>query len=303
MAVIGASGFVGRAVLAAVRTAGHRAIPLPAVRLTSTSISVEELVIEASSFDPGEAPALVEQGASAEVAINAAGLALPGAPSGRELTGANALLPSVLAHIGALTGWSRLVHVSSAAVYGFGSIEESVEPRPTSPYGWSKLHGELALARACESLPIRPVILRPTSVQGPERATTRTLTRFARSPLASVAGRGDRPTPQVGVGNVAAASVFLATCAAPPSFPVVQPWEGVTTAGLLRSLGHREPHHIPMPIAKRLLAVARGTGHLNPHIGAAARRLEMLWLGQSQSSGWLDDAGWKPPHDWPDWLT
>ena len=303
VAIIGASGFVGRAVVAAVLSAGHRVIPLPAVRLTSGSMSVAELVAEADEFDSGEVHALAARGSAANVAINAAGLALPGARSGPELNGANALLPSVLARVGAAAGWSRLLHVSSAAVYGFGPLEEGVEPHPSSPYGWSKLLGERALETVCSSLPVHPVILRPTSVHGPGRAVTLTLTRVARSPLASVAGRGDRPSPQVRVGNVAAACVFLATCARPPSFPVVQPWEGVTTAGLLRSLGGREPRHVPMPMAKALLAIARGTGHLSPQLGAVARRLEMLWLGQSQSSGWLDAAGWRPPHGWPDWIT
>lgn len=62
-------------------------------------------------------------------------------------------------------------------------------------------------------------ILRATSVQGPERSTSSALTRIARSPLASVAGTGRRPSLVSSLDGLTSAIVALADAHDAPSIP------------------------------------------------------------------------------------
>lgn len=303
IAVLGASGFMGRAVLAAVAEAGHIPVAVHAPRLTSAATSAVELVREADQLQPGALLDALCGAGAADLLINAAGRAAPGAAPDPSLTGANALLPTVLARSSERAAWTRIVHISSAAVHGVGTLDERDTPRPESPYARSKWLGEQGIEAAEEGRRPLTVVLRPTSVHGHGRPLTRSLTSVARSPLSSVAGRGDRPTPQVLVENVASAAVYLSTCPDIPANAVLQPWEGVTTGGLLRGLSGRDPKHIPVPVAAAALTVARTTGRLHPRIHAQARRLEMLWFGQPQVPGWLDSSSWAAPRCFPEGLT
>ncbi|MCL2516813.1 MAG: UDP-glucose 4-epimerase GalE [Microbacteriaceae bacterium] len=64
---------------------------------------------------------------------------------------------------------TRLVFSSSAAVYGAvegAAIGEDVEPRPTNPYGETKLFGEKLIAAAAEGFGLRAVSLRYFNVAG-----------------------------------------------------------------------------------------------------------------------------------------
>lgn len=69
------------------------------------------------------------------------------------------------------SGVSALIYSSSAAVYGDHEAEttsESIEPRPISPYGYSKLLGEkIALALSRSSGGMRMIALRYFNVFGP----------------------------------------------------------------------------------------------------------------------------------------
>jgi len=70
-----------------------------------------------------------------------------------------------------------------------------------------------------------------------------------------------------------------------PDPPVValQPWEGWTTASLLRELGGREPRHLPVPLARAVVAAAYAlSGLLRGRGRAAVRRVELVWFGQRQ---------------------
>jgi len=67
-------------------------------------------------------------------------------------------------------GAERYVYLSSAAVYGdpvYLPIDENHPTRPKSPYGASKLAGELFAAAYAESYGIRAAILRLFNVYGP----------------------------------------------------------------------------------------------------------------------------------------
>ncbi|MGC0249429.1 NAD-dependent epimerase/dehydratase family protein [Pseudactinotalea sp. Z1748] len=318
IAVLGASGFVGSAVCAAARHAGHHVLEVPAPRLTTAARGTDAVLAQAVRADD-DATTLAADLTEAEVVINAAGLATPGAGMTDDLVGANALLPGVVKRAAARAGVERVVHVSSAAVHGEAKVlDPGADPRPTSPYGWSKLWGEQVASAAGLHQPPTPgaghsdpgvaqpdhgakqsdrgarradhgapgptvVTYRPTSVHGPGRGVTDQVRRLARSPLSCVAAPGDHPTPQVMVEQVASHALHLASATEVPTGPVIHPWEGWTTSSFLQHLGDgKRPRRIPRPLARAVLAVAKTAGRLHPRLGANARRLQMLWFGQRQ---------------------
>lgn len=289
--VLGASGFVGRAVVEALD--GHEVLPVQTPRLTTVARTPAELIAQATDH-----PSVAELAASivgCDVLINAAGD--PDASS-RDLDGlyaANALIPRIAVVAAATAGVSRFVHVSSAVVqHDKPVLDESEDLRPFSPYSSAKVAGEEVLR---EQLPgVTVVRYRPPSVHAAGRRVTQMIGRIASSPMASVAGAGDRPSPQAQLPNVAAAIAFLATTDRTPPAVVVHPCEGVTTGGLMRDLsGGREPRHLPPALARLVVRVAKLAGRVHRPTAANARRIEMLWFGQGQSTSWLDDSGFVSP--------
>lgn len=289
--VVGGSGFVGRAVVEACAAAGLAVAAVPAPRLLAPPGStVEELATAAGrtleeSTVPGVA-ALVEALVGADVVVVAAGLAEPGAPDSPALVGANALLPAVVVLAAARAGVPRLVHLSSAAVQGERAVlDASDQVDPRTPYAGSKALGESVVAHLRAQVPVTLVVARATSVQGEGRSTTASLTRFARSRLSSVAGRGDDPVPVTSTAGLASWVLDLGARPDPP--PVsLQPSEGWTTASLLRQLGGREPVHLPVPVARGLVRVGYLVTRLAGGRGrAAVRRIELVWFGQRQEDG------------------
>lgn len=285
--VLGSSGFVGAAVVAALEDRGHHVRRVHAPR------------ISAGTVDEGSVTAdLMDVLSGADAVVNAAGL--PDAAGGDldALRGANSILPGLVAQA-AHTGGQRMVHISSAAVQGARSaLDSGEETTPFSPYSQSKAEGEQAALSAGRG---STVIYRPPGVHGAERRLTGSIARLARSPLASVAGRGDRMTANALVTNVGDAVAFLSTTASRPPHIVHHPSEGITTAALLRALGGREPRHIPEFAARSALLMARRAARVRPPLLAHVRRMEMLWFGQEQAPSWLTEAGWTPVHGLDHW--
>jgi UDP-glucose 4-epimerase len=290
MGVLGASGFVGAAVVDALEQRGVVVTRVKAPRLSSGARDPGRL--RAALQHPlvvGEIEALKDDLSGCSVVINAAGLATATAGGHDVLVGGDALLPGVVAR--ATPRRARLVHVSSAAVQGRREVlDESLETEPFSPYSAAKAWGEILVRERVGET----VCFRPTSVHGRDRRVTRTLVRALRSPGASVAGVGDRPTPQVLVANVADAIALVATTPEEPPPVVLQPWEGLTTAGLVRLLGGREPWHVPEGLARATVASAYRVGRRSGAAVGLARRLELMWFGQRQVPGWLATR-WSPP--------
>jgi UDP-glucose 4-epimerase len=289
VAVLGASGFLGSAVVAALRDRGASVTAVPAPRLTSTAGSPAALAAELQTKSARTAvDRLREALQRCDVVVNAAGVARATSTWDPPMVGANALLPLVVAE--ARPVGARLVHVSSVAVQGRVSVlDQTLRLTPFSPYSASKALGEQALAE-CPDV----VLFRPTSVHGPGRDVTRTLARVLSSPVASVAGRGDGSTPQVLVSNVADAVAFVALCQETPPRVVLQPSEGVTVADLVRMVGHREPRHVPTRVARLIVSLSAWVGRWSGPLAGASRRLEMMWFGQEQTTSWLDGR-WSAP--------
>ena len=299
VAVLGATGFVGTAVCEALVRHGAEIAPVTAPRLRTSARSATAVRAESRAHDDSVSALAIALG-SADVVVNAAGVADSGSGDADGLYGANALLPAILAEaVDRLGREVRLVHVSSAAVQGrTRRLDETPTVAPFSPYSDSKALGEQALLGRSST-----VVFRPTSVQGRGRAVTRQLVRFLGSPLASVAGSGDGATPQVLVENVADAVAFVALTTDVPPAVVLQPAEALTTASLVRVLGGREPRHVPRSVARLLVSAMMLLGRRSGRAAGIGRRLEMLWFGQDQVDGWLVGAGWRPVAGHEVWRT
>ncbi|MDT0262074.1 NAD-dependent epimerase/dehydratase family protein [Jatrophihabitans lederbergiae] len=289
--VLGGSGFIGSAVVQALLRRGAETRTSPAPRLNAvTALDAAECARHARAR-----PELHVMLDWANVVVNTAGLSDAGSCEESELNAANAAMPAMIARLARDAGVQRFLHVSSAAVQGDRLVLDSSEDmQPFSPYSRSKALGErLLLDLGWPGL----VLYRPQGVHGPGRQVTRSLTRLARSPLASVAAPGDQPTPQAPVANVADATAFLALTQRTPPRIVLHPWEGLTTASLLQHLGGRRPVRIPAVCARYIVAALRTVGRRHPRTAANARRVQMMWFGQAVEPSWMTDAGWRPVTD------
>jgi nucleoside-diphosphate-sugar epimerase len=283
VAVIGASGFVGGAVAKALRARGVQVVTPVAPRVETATRSVVSLRGDLDRPEIAESRAAMRRALSGcDAVVNAAGIAEARSSCSDALIGANALLPAIVE--AARPDGCRMVHISSAAVQGRCKLlDETWDSSPFSPYSTSKAWAEELLRGADEV-----VVYRPTSVHGAGRPVTRKLVRLLSSRLASVAGAGERPTPQVLIDNVADAIAEVTLTRQRPPALILHPSEGLTTSELVRLVGKREPVHLPLVVARALVAFARLGGRVSGRASGTARRVEMLWFGQAQSTSWLD---------------
>lgn len=289
--VVGATGFVGSSVHAALTARGARVRAVAAPRLQAADTDARALAAGAAGMVE-DREALTAAFEGADVVINAAGLATPGAGDSPELRGANALLPVVIADAADAAGVRRFVHLSSAAVQGHRPfLDESSHVEPFSAYSRSKALGEQALA-ARQAGSCSVVTVRATSVQGPGRPTTAKLARLAASPLASVAAPGTAPSP---VSSVDALVDFVLTVAGhygPVPAVVLQPWEQASVSSVLESAGGRRPARLPAWLCRAVLRTGYTVSSLaGERFHGPLRRVEMMWFGQRQEPGWAEATG------------
>lgn len=297
--VVGSTGFVGSAITRELRGQGHSVQAVSAPRLSSSARTVHHLLGRAHDLE-SVIDYLAESFAGADVVINAAGIAAPDGTDQDALVGANAMLPVLILAAAERTGVERVIHISSAAVQGKTScLDETPRTKPFSPYSFSKALGESALQRFARRDDPRHtpelVILRATSVQGPERATTKRLAAFASSPMCSVAGDGNAPTPVTSIHALAEFTVQIGIHPEPVAPIVLLPWEGATTSSILRDAGRRHP--IKLPAALCRAAVSAGyfvSGLTKNRWHGAIRRIEVTWFGQDQVTGWGREHGVVP---------
>uniref|UniRef100_UPI0040492E81 glycosyltransferase n=1 Tax=Georgenia sp. M64 TaxID=3120520 RepID=UPI0040492E81 len=282
LGILGASGFLGQAIVDFARSRGAVVTEISAPRLTFHGPRRPDLPA-IDRFTP-IISALASKLAGLDAVINAAGISDAGSDDSDELYGANSLLPLALAHACAQAAVPRFIHLSSSAVQGRGILDESNSRFSFSPYSHSKALGELWLEKTSN---IETVCLRPTSVHGHGRAVTRSVVRLAASRTSSIAGGDERATPQTRVETVAAAAVFIAGYRGTPPKIALTPDEGLTTAYFLELIGGRKPTRIPHLIASGTLSIARALGGRSPRLSSTVRRLEMLWFGQRRVPGWL----------------
>ncbi|TPG16056.1 glycosyltransferase [Pedococcus bigeumensis] len=288
VAVLGASGFVGGAVVKALADQGDLAVPIRAPRL---SVQSSDVSLEVAARDDVVA-LLAAELSGCDAVVNAAGVPDASSTDALDLLAANAVLVGMCAKACSVAGVPRFVQVSSAVVQGNApTLDESDAVLAFSAYSKSKIAGEVV---ASLHNPGELVIYRPPSVHAPDRRITGALARIARSPLASVVQPVDSPTPQALLDNVAAAVAYLTREEAPVGV-VIHPWEGLTTHSLLTYLGARRIRVLPRAVARTVISAVRFAGHGYAPLGPHARRLEMLWFGQAQAPSALTAAGWTPP--------
>lgn len=297
VAVVGASGFVGCAVATACAEAGWEVLTVRAPRVSADVPTVAGVRAEVQRRDDVVSE-LIELLAGCDAVVNAAGCAEALSGDHGALLGANAVVPGLLVTACRAAGVGRFLHVSSTAVQGRAEVlDESADYDAFSPYATSKILGEqIVLAQEWDCA----VVYRPTSVHGPARSVTLSVAQVARSAASSVAGRGDRPSPQVLASSVASAVAFLIDHPSPAI--VMHPWEGLTTASVLTLLGNgRTPRRIPDRAARAVIRVLSFATRLRPGAQGLARRLEMLWFGQAQAKSWLTGAGWSDAATHEEW--
>ncbi|TQL48631.1 UDP-N-acetylmuramyl pentapeptide phosphotransferase/UDP-N-acetylglucosamine-1-phosphate transferase [Homoserinimonas aerilata] len=295
-AVVGASGFIGSAVVRALEAEGADVVEVKAPRLrVEGGASVPELLALAEKSELATKE-LADQLRGVDVVVNAAGLATPDASDAAPLFGANALLPVVLLTAAGLAGAMRVIHLSSAAVQGrTPQLDETATFRPFSAYSRSKALGEMALfARVEDASDGRSpelVVLRATSVQGVGRETTRQLRRLARSPLSSVAAPGDRPTVVSSVDGLVSFIRFVGSHISSVPTVVLQPWEGMTTAEVLHAAGGRAPRMLPKPLCRFFVSSGFLLATIVRPLQGGVRRVELMWFGQEQDAAWARRVG------------
>ncbi len=283
-AVLGASGFIGRATVDHLREQGMDVKPLSAPRLQLDPKMLDGYAVAAIAGSHSAVAELTESLTGVDVVVNAAGLASPDGAADVWLFGANALLPAVIATAATQAGVGRLVHLSSAAVQGARPVlDTSAEVAPFSPYSLSKALGERAvLAVANDNWDVADiVVIRATSVQGPGRKTTEDLRRVARSHLASVAAPGDHPSVVSSLkGLVTFVQEAGMTRGATPAL-LLQPWEGLNVTEVFQLAGGR-PVVLPAWLCRTLVRAGAAVGSGVPRVAGLVRRVEVMWFGQAQ---------------------
>lgn len=298
VAVLGATGFIGTAVIDRLRAVDRPFFTVPAPRLHWAGPLPRSLGRESPTLGRREVSELAAKLAGAEVVINAAGMAVADAPPSSALFGANAVLPLLVAKAAAVAGVRRLIHVSSISVQANQRLDESSRTAPFSAYSLSRALGEQFLLNEGD---IDAVIYRPAGIHGPQQSNTKAIVRIARSPLACVAGDGSNPTPQALVEETADALVFIGGL--PGELPriLLHPPNGMTTGALLRLLGEREPRHLPYRATRMAVAGLVRCTRANIRAHSQARRLEMLLCGRDQAATWLAANGFAPTIDIAAW--
>jgi UDP-glucose 4-epimerase len=166
--VAGAAGFLGRAVVAALRRRNH-----DVVELTRADADITDRA------------ALARQDARGDVLVNAA--ARTPSPESDDLgayLAANTVGAAELTAWALRTGVRRVVHCSTLAVVARPwpiPLDETAPTYPTgaaAPYAVSKLAGEILVATQCRAAGVPYVILRESALYGPGMAWHGLVPRF-----------------------------------------------------------------------------------------------------------------------------
>lgn len=262
--VVGASGFIGRRLVAMM---GERGI----ARVAVSRAALQDRAAMASC----------------EAAIMLAGRAHVRGDAAAFMQ-ANRDVPVAVAEAFAAAGGRRFVFVSSIAVNGIATqsapFREEDEAAPVDDYGRSKLAGEQALRVRCAELGLELVIVRPPLVYGAGAPGNfgrllRAAKRGLPLPLASVRNRRDL----IGIDNLAD---LLLLCARHPAAAgelfLASDGEEISTAAIARALYRAAGRCGRLWPAPAMLVRALGGGRLLGDLRVDSGKARAL-------------LGWRPP--------
>jgi UDP-glucose 4-epimerase len=296
--VTGASGFIGRAVIAAFAKDGYAlraAVRSPPQPPFGAGVEVIRHPDLAEPIDWGP---LLE---GTDAVIHLAGIAHTGRGVVPELYDrVNRLATDQAARAAAKAGVGRFVFVSSIRAQCGPAAESVLTERdpalPTDDYGRSKLAAEVAVRAS--GVPY--TILRPVLLYGPgAKGNFAALVRAAGSPWPLPAKQFTNRRSLLGIANfIAALSFVLATPdTAGETYVVADPGAPPSLAALialLRQAQGRRPRLLPLPASLVELPLrALGRGDLWQRLGGN------LQVAPDK----LIAAGWQPPHDTRSGLT
>jgi len=287
--VTGASGFIGRSVVAALASDGH--IVRAAVRRPQFSFAgAVEVVQHPDLTEPVEWQRLL---AGIEQVVHLAGIAHTGHGAGTavyDLVNRRATAQLAMA----AAGLDRFVFVSSIRAQSGPAADHTLSerdpPAPTDAYGRSKLAAEEAVRAA--GVPF--TILRPVLLYGPGvKGNFATLARAAASPLPLPVKDFVNRRSMLGIDNFVSALKFVLSApnAVGETYVVADPGKALRLADVIATLRQaegRRPLIMPMPtnyieMPLRLL----GRADIWDRLGGNLR----------VDTGKLVAAGWQPLHD------
>ncbi|HEX6574998.1 MAG TPA: NAD(P)-dependent oxidoreductase [Gemmatimonadaceae bacterium] len=199
IAVVGASGFIGRHLVDRLLSEGHEIAAL--LRSESAARAFREKKIKAIPGNVADKDAIEHTIDGSDVVVNLARAKAHGAAPRREVDTVNIEGARLVARA-AMKAGARLIHASSTAVYGsrLGELpaSEHTPPATDSIYALSKLHGEAAV----RSEHSRAIILRISAVLGPRADSWLSLFRSARNGTLRSVGDGSNLHHPVDVEDV-----------------------------------------------------------------------------------------------------
>ncbi|HYL20917.1 MAG TPA: NAD(P)-dependent oxidoreductase [Gemmatimonadales bacterium] len=204
-------------------------------------------------------------------------------------------------------GWpGRFVFVSSLAAGGPTTpgrpIDEARPPAPVTPYGQSKLAGEVLVRAMAASW----TIVRPPAVYGEWDREFLKVFRLARLGVAPVFGDGSQELSVIHAGDLATALVAAAVTPAAANRIYYAAHPVVTTSReLVRAIGRavgREPRILPLPnaLARALLWIIGSLAHAAHRAtllsaDKAAEFLAPAWTCRADAL--VRDTGWRAETD------
>jgi nucleoside-diphosphate-sugar epimerase len=292
VAVLGATGFIGRWVAAELHAAGAKLIlPVRDRVAAATVLSDCGFDGEVSTLDLADEAAVRSffSDARPTVTFNLAGYGVDRGETDEEAAfQINTRLVQVIAEAIAASpydGWrgQRLIHAGTAMEYGAvaGDLVEDGPTMPTTLYGRSKLAGTEALAHVCKESGLRGLTARLFAVYGPGESESRLLPSLRRaavdgSSIELTAGLHKRDF--VYIGDVGEGLLRLGTASVKPG-EIVNLASGRLTS--IREFAETAADRLGIDRSKLLFGALPTRAEEMRHHAVSNRRL-------------LDSTGWQP---------